>query len=187
LKRAAHKPAFIRKSFQRLLLCCALVCTVCSAAAPVPSENYKMHCLYLYKFSQLIKWPAPETSREFRIGVVGITRLTPVLEQYIASKNKSSAVAYKVLRFETAAAITDCEMLYIAKEQLSSFDAIVKKMTGKPTLLVTEVPGLIRRGACINLIAEEGASIKVQGNRGVIEAHQLKASPEFIKLCTEIL
>jgi hypothetical protein len=163
------------------------MCTVCSAAAPTKKDNYKMHCLYLYKFSQLIKWPGTAASREFRIGVAGVTRLTPVLEQYFASKNKSSAIQYKVVRFETAQAITDCDMLYIAKEQLGSFDMIVKKLAGKPTLLISEVPGLIRRGTCINLISEGGASIKVQGNRNSLEAHQLKVSPEFLKLCTELM
>jgi hypothetical protein len=143
-----------------------------------------MHCLYLYKFSQLVKWPAAQ--QEFTIGVVGVSPILPALEQYIAAKNKSSAIQYKLLRMASAQMVTDCQLLYVTREQLGGFDIIEKRMTGKPTLLVSEVPGLIKRGAGINLIAEDGASIKVQVNRSVIEQHGLKTSPELLKLATEI-
>lgn len=168
------------------MLCCTLVCTASSAAyPPTTSADYKMHCLYLYKFSQFVKWPA--ANPEFTIGVVGISPLLPALEQYIASKNKSSAVKYKLLRFASAQSITDCNLLYITKEQSADFDAVTKKIAGKPVLLVSEVPGLIKRGGCINLISEEGTSIKVQINKSAIESHNLKYLPELLKLGTEVM
>jgi hypothetical protein len=186
LKPATHKTFSVGKPLLRLMLCCMLISTASSAVyPPTASADYKMHCLYLYKFSQFVKWPAP--NQEFTIGVVGISPLIPALEQYIASKNKSSAVKYKLLRFASAQAITDCNILYITKEQQGSFDQIVKNTAGKQTLLVAEVPGLIKKGACINLIYEDGTSIKVQVNKSAIESHNLKTSSEFLKLATEIM
>jgi YfiR/HmsC-like len=155
--------------------------------APSNSGDYKIHCLYLYKFSQLIQWPTSAPNNEFTIGIAGISPIIPVLEQYIAAKNKSSTIKYKLLRFSNAQSITNCNILYISKELLGNFDAIQKSVAGKETLLVTEVPGLIRKGSCINLIYEEGASIKIQVNKTAIESHKLKASTELLKLATEII
>jgi YfiR/HmsC-like len=160
-----------------------------SSAVNVPSVNadYKMHCLYLYKFSQLIQWPSAVPNNEFTIGIAGISPIIPALEQYIASKNKSSTIKYKLLRFSNPQSITNCNILYVTKELLVNFDAIQKSIAGKETLLVTEVPGLIRKGSCINLMYEEGSSIKIQVNKAAIESHKLKASTELLKLATEII
>jgi hypothetical protein len=183
---AIHKVVCFCMPLLRLIIACALLCIV-SGAIPHPQDNYKMHCLYLYKFSQLIKWPEGKNPQEFTILVVGVSPLIPELEQYINSKNKSSAVKYKLLRFASAQAIEDCNLLYITKEQLSSFELVVKKIAGKPILFISEVPGLIKKGSCINLITEEGSGIKVQINKAAIESHNLKISPELLKLCNEIL
>jgi hypothetical protein len=165
---------------------CLLVCLV-NVAAYAPSSDYKMHCLYLYKFSQLVQWPEENTGGEFNIGIVGVSPLIPQLEQYIAAKNKYSIVKCRVIRFTTVQAISKCDMLYVTKEQLPGFDMILKNLAGKPTLLVSEVPGLIKRGACINLIIDDGASIKIQINKAAIESHRLKASPELLKLGSEVM
>jgi hypothetical protein len=155
--------------------------------APSSNTDYKMHCLYLYKFSQYLKWTTVKPNDEFTIGVVGVSPIIPALEKYIAAKNVSSAVKYKLLRFSNAQAITDCNIVFVSKEQVGSFDLIVKNLINRQILLVTEVPGLIKRGACVNLISEEGFSIKVQINKSAIEAHGLKISPEFLKIATEIM
>jgi YfiR/HmsC-like len=170
------------------VLSCVLVCTMSSTTyAPSNFGDYKIHCLYLYKFSQLIQWPSSSPNNEFTIGIAGISPIIPALEQYIASKNKSSTIKYKLLRFPSAQAITNCNILYVTKELLGNFDAIQKSIAGKETLLVTEVPGLIRKGSCINLIYDEGSSIKIQVNKTAIESHKLKASSELLKLATEIM
>ncbi len=170
----------------QLMLLCTLICAVGKAMPPPPPvTDYRMHCLYLYKFSQLLKWP--NEPKEFVIGVVGVSPLIPILEKYIEAKNKSAVIKYKVVRFANAEAITDCAILYVVKEQLPNYDLITKKVLGKPTLIVTEVPGLIKRGSGVNFIVDDGYSIKVQMNKTAIEAHQLKITAEFLKLGTEIL
>ncbi len=174
----------MNKLFIKLVLSCMFICMV-NVAAYVPAGDYKMQCLYLYKFSQLVEWPENKSRLEFNIGIVGTSPMIPQLEQYINTKNRYSAVKYKIERFASAQAVTNCDLLYITREQSVSFEMIVKSLNGKPTLLVAELPGLIRRGACINMIAEEGSSIKIQINKSAIESHRLKVSPDFIKLGNE--
>jgi hypothetical protein len=161
-----------------------MLCAVSRAIPPPPVSDYKIHCLYLYKFSQSLKWPTEP--KEFIIGVVGISPLIPTLEKYIESKNKSSVIKYKVVRFANAQAITECQILYVVKDQINNFDLINAKVVGKSILVVSEVPGLIKRGSGVNFIADDGYSIKVQMNKAVIESHQLKTTTDFLKLGTEI-
>jgi hypothetical protein len=149
--------------------------------------GYKMHCLYIYKFSQLITWPEANNNQEFTIGFVGISPLIPELEQYTSVKNKSSAKKYKLVRFANVQAITTCNILYLAKDQLGNFDAIIKKTSGRQILVISEVAGLIKKGSCVNLISEEGSSIKIQINKAAIEAQKLKYSAEFLKLGNDVL
>lgn len=139
----------------------------------------------MYKFSQLVKWPNPQP-QEFTIGIAGISPLVLTVEQYFAAKNKSSAIKYKVMRFTNANDITNCNLLYVTKQQAGSFDEIVKKFEGKPTLIMSEVAGLIKRKSCINLIYEEGSSLKVQVNKAAIESHNLKPLPDLFKLANEV-
>jgi len=168
-----------------MILCAIVLISGGFNSAPV-SADYKMHCLYLYKFSQLVKWPEPRAKQQFTIGVVGITPLAPSLEQYLSVKNNSSAVKYKLLWFKSFESIADCDLLYVSADQLKNFDQIVKKMNGRSTLIVSEVKGLIKRGAGINFIYEEGTSIKVQINKTAIEAHKLKVSSELLSLGTVV-
>ncbi len=173
--------------FFRLVLCCILTITASSAVhSPHLNTDYKMQCLYLYKFSQYVSWPSAKPTEEFTIGVVGISSIIPVLEKYIATKNASSAVKYRLLKFSNVQSITNCNIVYVTKEQVNNFEMIVKFFAKKQTLVVSEVAGLIKRGSCVNFIGEEGASTKIQVNRTAIAAHDLKAGPEFYKIATEI-
>lgn len=172
---------------RRLVLLTIPLLALCLSSNTVHknTSNYKMHCLYIYKFSHLVSWP--KSKPEFTIGVIGISPLIPELQGYINSKNRTSAIKYKLVRFANTQSISDCNILYVCKDQLSSFESIVLKTEGKQTLLISEVGGLIRKGSCINLITEEGASIKIQINKSAIESRKLNYSSELIKLANEVI
>jgi hypothetical protein len=176
---------FKKASIPSILLCilALLVCTSSRTAG----YDYRMHCLYVYKFSQLTQWQVQKSNTDLVIGIAGITPLVPELEQYIKSKNNTLASKIKVIRFASAAIASQCDVLYITKEQIKNTDTYLQKFKNKPVLIITEVPGLIKKGACINLIYEEGSSIKIQMNKTAFANQQIKITPELAKLANEII
>ena len=48
--------------------------------------NYKIHSLFMYKFTQYIEWPS--TSGDFVIGVVGSSPIIAELEAIAATKRR---------------------------------------------------------------------------------------------------
>ena len=175
----------MKNIWSKILLSIILIVTMNSATYNSDYE-YKIYSLYLYKFSQLVEWPAQSTKKEFVIGVIGISPLIPELEKYVNSKNSYSAMKYKVVRISVTNKISNCDLLFITKAKSDTIAEVVKNEEGRPTLIVTEQPGLIKRGACVNMISEEGSSLKIQINKSSIASHRLKASSDLIKLSHEV-
>lgn len=175
----------MKNNFTKILLSLILIVSL-SSASYTTEYGFKICSLYLYKFTQLVEWPTQNNKKEFVIGVIGVSPLIPELEKYIASKNNYSVIKYKVIRINDITKISDCDLLFITKSKSDTVAQVVKTEEGKPTLIVTEQPGLIKRGACVNLIEEEGSSLKIQINKASIESHHLKASSDLIKLSHEI-
>lgn len=140
--------------------------------------NYKIHSLFMYKFTQYIEWPA--SSSDFVIGVVGNSPITSELEAIAATK-KVDTRTIVVKKLSSSADMSGCQMVFVSENQTANLPAIAAKLQGKPVLLVSESPGAAKKGAGINFIIVDD-KMKFELNKAAVEKQGLKVSGDLSKL-----
>ncbi|HVD98273.1 MAG TPA: YfiR family protein [Cytophagaceae bacterium] len=140
--------------------------------------NYKIHSLFMYKFTQYIEWPA--NSGDFVIGVIGNSPIISELESIAATK-KVDTRNIVVKKMSASADLSGCQMVFISEGQSSSIGSIAAKLQGKPILLVSESPGAAKKGSGINFVIVDD-KMKFELNKAAVEKQGLKVSGDLAKL-----
>lgn len=147
--------------------------------------DYRIWCLYMHRFSQHVKWTDQEELKEIVIGVYGISPLIPALEDYFKMKG-TSRLTYKIKRISSADQAVGCQILFVTKEHLGDFASLETLLRKEKTLLMSEIPGLAKKGACINFLQNSESELKVEINKKCIEMHGLKISEQALSYGVEV-
>jgi hypothetical protein len=137
----------------------------------VNAQDRPMHEVYsmmVFNFVKYVQWPTNEGGNEFVIGVVGNNDIYKTLTTWYGGKAKGSKT-YVIKKFNSAAEVTGCQVVFIDHSKSSEFDAINEKVKGKGTLVVTDRNGMGYRGSCINLKMVDD-NLKFELNQHAIEA-----------------
>ena len=135
---------------------------------------HEVHSMMVFNFTKYVQWPDHATSGEFVIGVVGNADIYNTLNGWYGGKPRGSKT-YIIKRFNSAAEVTDCHVLYIDKSKSADFDAVNDKVKGKGTLVITDKSGLGEKGSGINFKTVDN-KLKFELNQKAIEASNLKVS-----------
>jgi YfiR/HmsC-like len=140
--------------------------------------NAKIKVIFIYNFTKYIEWPSSYKNGDFVIGVLGHASLLPDLE--ILAKTKTIGSQKCVVKsFATVADIQKCHILFIPVEKSDELDAVLKKIKGLSTLVVTEKAGLARRGSVINFVNVE--------NKQKFELNKTNASKNGLVVSSNLL
>jgi YfiR/HmsC-like len=140
-------------------------------------DNRPMHEVYsmmVFNFIKYVQWPDHDKSGEFVIGVIGNGDMYNTLNTWYGGKAKGSKT-YIVKKFNSAAEVTDCHVVFIDKTKSGEFENVKSKVTGKGTLVVTDKNGLGEKGSCINFKTVND-KLRFELNQQAIESSNLKVS-----------
>ncbi|HEV8515481.1 MAG TPA: YfiR family protein [Cyclobacteriaceae bacterium] len=151
-----------------------LVMMVSSAAFSQERPIHEVYSMMVFNFVKYVQWPAGDNSKEFVIGVVGNTEMYNTLNAWYGGKPKGTKT-YVIKKFNNAAEVTDCQVIFIDKTKSGEFDAVNNKVRGKGTLVVTDRNGLGSRGSCINFKTVD-EKLRFELNQQAIEASNLKVA-----------
>jgi len=140
--------------------------------------NYKIHSLFMYKFTQYVEWPTK--TGDFVIGVVGNSPILAELEAIAATK-KVDTRSIVVKKLSASSDLSSCQMVFISEGQSSNLASIYGKLQGKPILIVSETSGGAKKGAGINFVIVDD-KMKFELNKAAIEKQGLKVSGDLTKL-----
>jgi hypothetical protein len=146
----------------------------------VSAQKEKFQSLFIYNFSKYVKWPDGLPTDKFVIGVIGSTEMTKALES-MATNRKVNGTDIIVKQFSSASEVEDCHILYISESASSKLSSIVSDIGDKPVLIVSDTPGMAKKGSVINFIEEEG-KIKFELNQKYAESRGLKVSGSLVSL-----
>jgi len=135
---------------------------------------HEVHSMMVYNFTKYVQWPDHSATGEFIIGVVGNTDIFNTLNGWYGGKPRGSKT-YIIKKFNSAAEVTDCHVLYIDKSKSGEFDNVNDKVKGKGTLIITDKSGLGEKGSSINFKLVDN-KLKFELNQKAIEASNLKVS-----------
>lgn len=153
-------------------------------AGKAMAQNYQVHTLYMYSFTKYVKWPDSYSEGDFIIGIVG---KSPIKEHLLkmASLKKVGTRLIRVVEFDSVDEIDKCNMLFIPGGQSDNFEEIKSRLSGSPTLLLTEKEGLGKKGSGINFIIRQN-KLLFELNQSEVEASGLQISQELVKFAIMI-
>jgi hypothetical protein len=144
------------------------------------AQKEKFHSIFIYNFSKYVKWPDDLSSGKFVIGVFGSSSIKNDLEA-MASTKKVNGLTIEVKQFNSTSGIGECNILYVSSSESGKIAEIIQATNNKPVLLVTDKPGLAKKGAAINFV-EQGGKVKFELNQQNAESRGLKVSGSLSSL-----
>lgn len=145
------------------------------------AQKAKYQSIFIYNFSKYIKWPEDFNNGKFVIGVLGQTELSKDLKTMAAQKKETNGLDIEVVEFSSLDDISDCNLIFLTQKFCNQIDAINSKLTGKPTLIVTDKKGMAKGGAVINFVEKDG-KIKFELNRSAADKLGLVISGSLTSL-----
>lgn len=161
-----------------------LLLFVVISSLSIKAQNEKFKSLFMYNFTKYIEWPASKHSGDFVIGILGNTPMKKELET-IASKKQVGSQPINVKVFNSITDIGSCHILYMPPEKSSSLSSVLKKVNGKGVLVITDKPGLARKGAGINYVLKGGHQ-DFEINKSAMTTQNLKINSALFSLGTVV-
>jgi hypothetical protein len=162
------------KSMKKTFVIAILALFVGSAAVAQERSAHEVYSMMVFNFTKYVQWPDHNASGEFVIGVIGNADVFNTLNSWYGGKPRGSKT-YVIKKFNSAAEMTDCSVVFIDKTKSGEFENVKAKINGKGTLLITDKNGLGVRGSGINF-KNEGDKLKFELNQKVLESANLKVS-----------
>lgn len=115
------------------------------------ASNAKMESVFMYNFTKLVNWPVAYRSGNFVIGVLGNSPIVNELKN-MAKTKKAGSQNIEIVTFGSVGAITKCHIIFVPKGQAGNIPSVASKVSSFSTLIVSEAPGAIDKGAAINFV-----------------------------------
>lgn len=164
-----------------MLLIFIVIAPVLKTTAQDFDTKAKMKAVYVYNFATYTQWPESSKQGNFVIGVYGNYPALMSFFEQVAKTNKVGLQGIEVKKFTSVSEIVNSHILFIINEESAQLSAIIKKVKGKNTLLVTDKKGLGLKGSGISFFSEANKQ-KFELNKANIENHGLKVSSNLLKL-----
>lgn len=120
------------------------------------SQVDKFKSVFTLNFIRYIGWPEETKQGDFVIGVVRDKEMVSWLTKQSAGK-KFGFQSVVIKEFRSAEEVTDCQVIYVSSNVNFSKNAaaIVNKVGGKNTLIISESDGATKFGSMINFVIRE--------------------------------
>jgi hypothetical protein len=173
---------------KRLLICYSLLVIPAVfgfQSIPNGDTNARLKSVFIYNFTRYIDSPADYKSGDFVISMYG-TNAAMLTELNNMAKTKTVGTQKIVIKNTTSLdGIGKCNILYVTTDVTTPISEIIAKIKGKATLLVTEQPGLAKKGSAINFVVVENRQ-KFELNQNNAEKNNLKVSSSLLALAIPV-
>ena len=146
------------------------------------TADYKFHSVFIYNFTKYIQWPTEQQNGEFVIAVVGNSPVFDELNKITANKTVGTQKIV-VKKFTSARELDNCQIVFVPGA--GNFEAVQEKLKGKAVLMITEKPGMAKKGSGINFVMQDN-KWKFELNEVMTQHAGLKVSKELAKLAIPI-
>ena len=176
----------LKRGLPGVIVLCLLLAPGFPGAQDNTALEYKAD--FIVQLPDYVTWPAGKDTNaggEFVINVVGESPLTPYLRRQ-ATKSSHKIVVKTVALTDD---LTNCQIVFLPSQETSDLAKLLKQVSGKPILTVSECYYFARYGVMINFVTEdEGgkSKVKFEVNRTTLGEAELKMSSKLLKLATII-
>lgn len=141
---------------------------------------HEVYSMMVFNFTKYVQWPNHNAEGDFVIAVIGNPDVYNTLNEWYGGKPRGNKT-YVIKKFNSAAELTDCSVVFIDKTKSNEFEPVKAKIAGKGTLLITDKNGLGTKGSSINF-KSDGEKLKFELNQKALESANLKVSSSLTSM-----
>ncbi len=145
----------------------------------VSLEN-KTKAVFIYNFMKYMHWAGDDTTRPFKIRVIGCCGVFDPLKD-IEKKKTVRNRKIEVKQIKNTEEIDTCHILFISKTEKKRLQEILDTAGTRNILTISDTEGFAERGVVINFKIIEG-KIRFEINKAVLETMKLRISSQLLKL-----
>ena len=154
-------------------LCATFVFTTAYLQHTIPAAQ----TLYIQDFVRLVEWPEDCRQGSFVIGVLGKSDVYAELRSQLDGK-KAGDQTVRITQFNSSDEIANCHILFVPFSETRYMASVIKRLSDKNTLIITEKNGALDEGAAINfLIFQQSMRFEVSAANAV--KYGLLLSPQL--------
>ena len=153
-----------------------------SGIAQAQGIDYRTQSLFIYNFSKYITWPDSARTGDFVIGVYGNSPLLKELEVMAALKKAGGGRNIVVRPVDRLDQLGDVRLLYLTAAKSRELRDVLGAVGSRPILILAERGGMAQKGADLNFIITENATLKFEVNTQALKSHHLEIAPELLRI-----
>ena len=159
-----------------LLLAFALSLT----ARADPVSELELKGMYLYNFAKHTEWPESDLAM-FNICILGDNDLGVAMHKLEGRAIHGRRLV--VARLSSMAALRNCQVLFIGRDEIRSLPQIKSKLGDEPVLTVVDVPNV--PSVCITVL-QEGERLSFDVNMPQCQRGKLKPTTPMLRLARNV-
>ncbi len=149
------------------------------------AQEEKYIGLYIYNITKYFDWPPSMKSGSFVIEVFGHKSVYTELQKLTTGKSFGTQNIV-VRNYSSIDQIGDCHIIFVGYWQSRYFDQVVSRIGSKPTLIITEYDGLLKKGSAINFVIRNN-KIEFELKPSNATSHGLKMDPRIRQLAFNVV
>ena len=155
------------------------------AIPAINAQEEKFIGLFVYNFTKYFDWPESSKSGDFKIQVLGHESVYNELLRITGGK-KIGTQNILVQQIASASEIDESQIVFIGYWHSRFFPEINTKLLNSPTLLITEMEGMLDKGSAINFVIRDG-TIKFEMKTSNVTSHQIKTDQRIRELAYRVV
>ncbi len=172
-----------------LIIISLSVCMLFNSHAVLSAENdaveYKLKAAYMLNFAKFINWPQERDEGDtFRICIYGNNPFGSALAGAESKKIKGKAV--KLVLTSNPEDLDDCRLVFISPSEANRVKSILKKISGKPIVAISDVKGFATAGGTIEFVSV-GNKLRFVINYSQAKSSNVKITASLLGLAVEVL
>lgn len=157
---------------------------VVAIQAEAQTTNYQVHSLFVLNIAKYSTWPAGAS--EFHIVVFGKSKIYDELMKQISGKN-INGLAVKITQTEDVSVLANAQLVFLADNNSSALNQLLKATEGKPTLVIAEREGLYKKGAAFSFVLMENNTLRYDINHVELDKRNIRVSKNLSSLANSVI
>jgi hypothetical protein len=143
------------------------------------AQDAKYKAMFIYNFTKQIEWPASVKTGDFIICIVNQNDVLNNIKT-LTSGRTVGAQPITVVGVKSVDEISKCHILYLsfADSKSDKLESAIAKLGATPALIVSDRPGALKNGSCINFLIVDD-KIKFELNKTAVSERKLQISSQL--------
>nr|WP_240905814.1 YfiR family protein [Thiorhodococcus mannitoliphagus] len=119
------------------------------------SREDRIKAAIVYKVGKFVDWPTSafsSTDAPLRLCLLGRDDFAAALSSVAGRKVQGRGIEFRVVGANSLPQAGDCNILYLPRSASGRVASVVRRLTDKPILTISDIPSFARNGGMISLV-----------------------------------